>query len=99
MNAAENVLDGRCQRAWEYLARMGGTVPTPFSREIGDNQTGRQESEETASWVTPLQVAAKPSATAPYINEVLWNAQDVQVVERLEGYIGGRPSASLIASM
>ena len=77
---------------------MDGTVLVPLLPEIGNSQTGRQESEETGSWVTPLQTAANLSAAAAYIDEVVWKAQDAQVVERLEGCIGGRPSASLIAS-
>ena len=69
-----------------------------MSPEIGDNQTGRGESEENEGWVTPLQAAAKLSAAAAYIDEVIWKAQDAQVGERLEGYIGGRLSAYSIAS-
>ena len=97
MDAAEDVLDA-VVRGLEHLARMDGTVLAPLSPEIGNSQTGRQESEETESWVTPLQTAANLSAAVAYIDEVVWKAQDAQVVERLEGYIRGRPSASLVAS-
>ena len=81
----------------EYLARVD-SVPVPLSPKIGNNQTGRQEIEGTGGWATPLQAAAKLSAAAAYIDDAVWNARDGQVVERLEGYIGGLPSASLTAS-
>ena len=54
---------------------MDGTVLAPLSPEIGDIQTGRQESEETGSWVTPLHAAANLSAATVYIDEVVWKAQ------------------------
>jgi hypothetical protein len=47
---------------------------------------------------TPFQVAAAIFVAAAYIDEVVSKTQDAQVVERLEGYLSGLPSGSLIAS-
>jgi hypothetical protein len=57
-------------RAW-----VTEVVPAAWSPKIADSQTGRQDSEETRGWVTPLQAAAKLSAAAAYIDEVVWKAQ------------------------
>ena len=71
------------------MARMGGTVPAPLSPEI---RPGGRKVKRLGDWAIPLQAASKLSAAAAYIDEIVWKAQDAQVVERLEGISGvGRP--------
>ncbi len=84
----------------DYLARTDGEVspPSALPAKVGDSQARRGKSEEIGNRITPLQVAAKLSAAAAYIDEVVYERQDVEVVGRLEGYIGALPSRDLIAS-
>ena len=84
----------------DYLARMDGEVspPSVLPAKVGDSQARRGQSEETGERTTPLQVAAKLSAAAAYIDEVVYKRQDVEVVGRLEAYIEGLPSGDLVAS-
>ena len=71
---------------------MGGTVLAPLSPEMGDNQIGRQESEETGGLGYPVRHRQlRNSAATAYINEVVWKAQDARVVERLESGVGHPP--------
>ena len=84
----------------EYLARMDGVVPmlSSLPAKVGGSQVGTGQSEEIGDRVTPFQIAATLSAAAAYIDEIVCKTQDGQVVERLEVYIGGLPSGSLIIS-
>ena len=84
----------------DYLAKTDSEVSPPLALpvKVGDNQARREQSEETGDRTTALQVAANLSAAAAYIDEVVYKRQDVEVVDRLEGYIAGLPSGDVVAS-
>lgn len=84
----------------DYLVRTDGEVSPPpaLPAKVGDSQARRGNSEEIGNRITPLQVAAKLSAAAAYIDEVVHEWQDVEVVGRLKSYIEALPSGDLIAS-
>ena len=84
----------------DYLARTDGEVspPSALPAKVGDSQARRGESGEIGNQVTPLRVSAKLSAAAAYIDEVVYERQDMEVVGRLESYVKALPSGGLIAS-